>query len=81
MTTDFIGLSAKCQISKSSGIYTTIPNYWRDKMKDVLKKCNCRCAKIENGGRDSVTFWIECKLEGIVTDIERCKKCKKKKEN
>ena len=50
-------------------------------MKDVLKKCNCRYAKIENGGRDSVTFWIECKLEGIVTNVERCKKCKKKKEN
>lgn len=37
MTTDFIGLSAKCQISKSSGIYTTIPNCWRDKMKGLKK--------------------------------------------
>lgn len=45
-------------------------------MKDVVRQCNCKYAKIENGGRDSVTFWITCKLKSMTTDKEQCEKCK-----
>lgn len=47
-------------------------------MQDVINQINCKYAKIENGGRDSVTFWIACKLKSVPTDSKQCEKCKEK---
>lgn len=47
-------------------------------MKDIVKECNCKFAKAENGDRDSVTYWVKCKLKSIPTDKEHCEKCKEK---
>ncbi len=44
-------------------------------IKEILKKCNCKYAKAENGGGDSVTFYIVCKLKAITTDKEHCQSC------
>lgn len=47
-------------------------------IQDVVRQSNCKYAKIENGGGDSVTFWLTCKLKSAYTDKEQCEKCKEK---
>ena len=49
-------------------------------MKQIMKEIDCSYLKISNGGRNSVTMWFECKLEGKVTGPETCQKCKIKKQ-
>lgn len=47
-------------------------------IQDVVRQCNCKYVKIENGGRDSVTFWLTCKLKSIYTDSKHCEKCEER---
>ncbi len=44
-------------------------------MDDICKEINCKHIKWSNGGRDSMTCWLECKLKNTVTGPDRCAKC------
>lgn len=45
-----------------------------------MNLCNCKYAKPENGGGDSVTWWYVCKITGQTTDPENCAKCARKED-
>lgn len=44
-----------------------------------MNPMNCKNAKAENGGGDSVTFWYECALTGEPADLSICESCEHKK--
>ena len=47
-------------------------------MKSLCGKINCKYITWDNGGRDSVTFCLVCKLKKEITDERHCAKCKDK---
>lgn len=47
-------------------------------MDDICKEVNCEYVTWSNGGGNSCTAWLECKLKKWVTDPNECSKCKKR---
>lgn len=45
-------------------------------MNDLCKQVNCKHVTWSNGGGDSCTAWLECKLKNKATDENHCAKCK-----
>lgn len=45
-------------------------------MNDLCRKINCKYITWSNGGGDSCTAWLECKLRKETTDENHCGKCK-----
>lgn len=45
-------------------------------MDDLCRRINCKHITWSNGGGDSVTCWLECKLKKEHTDCDRCANCK-----
>lgn len=45
-------------------------------MNDLCRKVNCKHITWSNGGGDSMTAWLECKLHKEITDENHCAKCK-----
>ena len=43
---------------------------------DLYREINCKYITSDNGGGDSVTWWLECKLHKKVTGKNTCAKCK-----
>lgn len=47
-------------------------------MNDICRKVNCKYVTWGNGGGDSCTCWLECKLHNDITDENYCAKCKER---
>lgn len=47
-------------------------------MNTMCKRINCKHIKWSNGGSESTTYWLECKLKNSVTDEMTCAKCKER---
>ena len=47
-------------------------------MYDLCRQVNCKHITWSNGGGDSRTAWLECKLHKEATDENHCAKCKDK---
>ena len=45
-------------------------------MYDLCKKVDCKYITWSNGGGDSCTAWLECKLHKEITDEKNCASCK-----
>lgn len=45
-------------------------------MNDLCRQINCKHITWSNGGGDSCTAWLECKLHKEITDESHCAKCK-----
>lgn len=46
-------------------------------MNDICREVNCKYVTWSNGGGDSTTAWLECKLHNNkATDESHCVKCK-----
>lgn len=45
-------------------------------MNDICRQINCKYVTWSNGGGDSCTCWLECKLHQETTDEGHCAKCK-----
>lgn len=49
------------------------------KPESASKLILCKKAKFTNGGGDSATYWIECRLHKKTTDPEKCLNCPDRK--
>ena len=45
-------------------------------MNNICRKVNCKYVTYSNGGGNSCTYWLECKLHKDTTDENHCTKCK-----
>ena len=45
-------------------------------MDDLCRQINCKYITWSNGGGDSCTAWLECRLTKETTDDNKCTKCK-----
>lgn len=45
-------------------------------MDDICRQINCKYITWSNGGGESCTAWLECKLKKEITDDIHCAKCK-----
>lgn len=44
-------------------------------MDDICRDVNCKFVTWSNGGGDSCTAWLECKLKNCITDPNECCRC------
>ena len=45
-------------------------------MNDLCRQVNCKHITWSNGGGDSMTCWLKCKLKDKVTGSDSCAKCR-----